>query len=248
METRGQSWLASRASSTSLVNDGDDATPIPVHLQDGAAAYEDEQIYYRPVTPGLAYGSRFGSRPASRSNSARNSRRNSRVGSRADFAMTSSTPAGKGSRTPARRSMEMSDYFGDGATALTSGAETPLEPDFLDGAESLGDVNEYIAAQLADEEVRNLAAERGFGLGGLVDRMFGMALFDVDEDEDNEERDEGELREERERARQQRIADKQMVMSAPKPKVIEPPKQEAGEEGGWKDAAWLLSVASKVIL
>lgn len=162
------------------------------------------------------------------------------------MAMTGFTPVG--GRTPARRSLEMGDYFGDEA-ALASGADTPLEADFVDNNESIGDVDEYIAAHLADEEIRAMAqnaAERGLGFGGMVDRLFGMSLFGVEEDTD--EQDEGELREELEKEKRQRILDKQMIMSAPKPRVVEPPKQQEGEEGGWKDAAWLFSVASKVIL
>ena len=46
------------------------------------------------------------------------------------------------------------------------------EPDFVDQE---GDDTD-------DEEVSRLARQKGFGLGGLVDRLVGFSLFNVEED------------------------------------------------------------------
>lgn len=126
----------------------------------------------------------------------------------------------------------------------------------------------------ADEEreVAHLAQYRGFGLGSVVDRLIGWTLFEVPDDggEDDDE-DIGVTttlsRRGSERSLQQalRSAGVQSMpkldsAAAPSAKgsawqdrgivvgTDTPPAAPEGEEAsGWKDAAWLLSVASKVL-
>jgi len=139
-------------------------------------------------------------------------------------------------------------------------------PDFVDvdvegEGEELGGAEE----EGEDEEVRRLARQRGFGLGGLVDRLVGWTLFNVDEDREESEREDGrgeepesaaarrraEVRRRREllerTASSSALAAARRDGAATEEKAM-PATVEEGEQGGWQDAAWLLSVASKVIL
>lgn len=193
--------------------------------------------------------SRAQSRVVSRLPSAHTSRRGSRVGSRADLIMTS------GLRTPgARPSLELDDAMFD---------ESPIEPDFVEADENEGD----------EEEVARLARERGFGLGSWMDRLMGWTLFSVDEDgEESSEDDEvedlsprpenmtkEELKLKREVEAKRRKLEREAIVAA---SAVQPPNRRSasdgdaaeskpppGEEGGgWADAAWLVSVAAKVLL
>jgi hypothetical protein len=227
-ETKGQSWLVSRDSSTSLV-DQSTYDLRSVLTTDQFADDEDS-----PMTPRY---SRNASRVASRAPSARTSRRGSRVGSRVDMMSAIMTPME--GKTPGAWAAE--GYFDDIATTA--------EPDFLE-AEDDGAVD--------DEEVSRLAKQKGFGLGGIVDRLVGFSLFNVDEDgEEEEEEDEADETVEeatkrkqehlrRRREQLERAASSSAVATGRAEKeAIRPPIQ--GDDGGWKDAAWLLSVASKVL-
>jgi hypothetical protein len=123
------------------------------------------------------------------------------------------------------------------------------EPDFVDAEDD---------GTLDDEEVSRLSKQKGFGFGGLVDRLVGFSLFNVDED--GEETDDGEA-DEAEMSKEEAIKRRQAELKKRREELaraaknsadatrraehVQPPKQ--GEEGGWQDAAWLLSVASKVL-
>lgn len=209
-ESKGQSWLATRSSSTSLVDAGDEDGDEDV-VAEGEVA-DDE---FSPVLSRRESGSRFAS--------ARSSRRGSRVESRVEFGMS---VGGKVVR-------------GDGA--FVDG------PDFVEGIEEddgEGDVDET--------ELRRLTSEKGFGLGGWVDRFIGWSLF-RNEDEERVEGD-GELDDrpaegdglgsEGRRKRQEN----ERVVWASTDEQIENVPPPGDCEGGWQDAAWLLGVASKVIL
>ncbi|KAF2085866.1 hypothetical protein K490DRAFT_58208 [Saccharata proteae CBS 121410] len=234
-DAKGQAWLLRRESSTSLVHQPDDYDDHPsraptrnashLMLSGEPFAADDE---YSPVTPrhGSRAGSTWGSRVASR--------RGSRVGSRVELAFTP-----KGLTTPSA--------YAENEDAV---AEDFIEPDFVESdEEGVGD----------EEEVARLARERGFGLGGWMDRLIGWSLFSVEEDgeeteedaeEDDEEDDAAEVRRKREEELRRRKAERERVAEASareKRDLPEPPKSVEGE-GGWQDAAWLLSVASKVLL
>jgi hypothetical protein len=158
------------------------------------------------------------------------------VGSRMDMMSAMMTPME--GKTPGAWAAE--GYFDDVATGA--------EPDFVE-AEDEGAVD--------DEEVSRLAKQKGLGLGGIVDRLVGFSLFNVDEDgEESEEDCADETMEEatkrkqeqlrRRREQLERAASSSAVATGRAEKeTIRPPIQ--GDDGGWKDAAWLLSVASKVL-
>lgn len=146
-----------------------------------------------------------------------------------------------------------------------------MEPDFVEHDDA-SDGND-------EEEVARLARQRGFGLGGWVDRLIDWTLFSVDEDgeessgeEDGRSRvsyssnsnsgvmtkEEFQLRREveakRRKMEREAIVEGQAAAArtetgerkeGEKVEGLEPPPQEGGT---WQDAAWLLSVASKVLL
>lgn len=241
-ESKGQSWLSRRESSTSLVrqqgdgdgSDADDAGSNPAGSghpsRSHSTFFADDE--YSPITPKSRGGSRTGS--------AFNSRRGSRVGSRAELrALTGLTAI------PPGDSVE-EGYLGD-----QHQPGIPLEPDFVESdEEGLGD----------EEEVARLAQEGGYGLGGWMEKLIGWSLFSVEEDgEETDEEDQvteqetqGEdakkRREEELKRRREERARIQAASSAAKEKKELPQPSQGEGEGGWQDAAWLLSVASKVLL
>lgn len=139
--------------------------------------------------------------------------------------------------------------------------ESVVEPDFVEAdEEGLDD----------EEEVARLARERGFGLGGWMDALIGWTLFSVDEDgegSEEDEEDEGEqvgltsdeVRLMREVEAKRRKMERESIVAASALRVqdkadeggevkIDVPRPPEGQEaGGWQDAAWLLSVASKAL-
>lgn len=228
-ESKGQSWLVSRESSTSLVVQGEDD--------------EDDIPQYRPATPRSARTSRH----PSRMTSARQSRRGSRVGSRADLTHFA-TPAG--ARTPgsAKGPHDLQDYFGE-TQAEPAGI---VGPDFVDEAdfEEEDQTDGEEEQQRQEDELRKLTNVKGVGFGGLVDRLLNWNLLDESNDSEDE--------------RQSSTAQRVSGRTAPAKNVISTPaskesntQTDAGrptspakgeEQHGWADAAWLLSVASKVLL
>jgi hypothetical protein len=127
-----------------------------------------------------------------------------------------------------------------------------IEPDFIEAdEESDGD----------DEEVARLARERGIG---WMDRLIGWSLFSVDEDSegsddedldkeldlDNVAKEEVKLRREveakrRKLERESIVAASAQGVGSSRPSTGDSRAEEEG--GGWQDAAWLLSVASKAL-
>jgi hypothetical protein len=251
-DSKGQGWLVRRESSTSLVQQDDEHDAHDAKrmiLLSGEHLGGEE---FPTFSPRLSRaGSRYQSRVGSRVPSARQSRRGSRVGSRADLAMSS--PAS------GRHSFDIPSFD-----------ERFMEPDFVEAdEESDGD----------EEEVARLARERGFGLGGWMDRLIGWSLFSVDEDgEASDDEDDGnddansnflpgnmtreELRLRREVEAKRRKLEREAIVAASARKARDKDNtdtedgsrpstadhQRALEDaGGWQDAAWLLSVASKAL-
>lgn len=222
-ESKGQSWLASRHSSTSLqlVQSSDDeeedalASKSAVSLQ--RLHFADDE--FSPETPRATsrWGSRFGSRAAS----ARNSRRGSRVG--LDSPQLHRDP---------------SDYFGSAARV----PEMSVKPDFVDPRDNSDDED-------PEQEVARLAREASFGFGPLIDRLVGWTLFDVTEDREATDI-EAEPEDETPTIHERVVHAPVRSSSPPRPRqaVAGADRQRDPEEGGWKDAAWLLGVATKVLL
>jgi hypothetical protein len=241
-DSKGQGWLVRRESATSLVQEDGSHEERDMVLLSGEHLGADDFPTFSPMMSrvGSRAQSRIHSRIHSRVPSARQSRRGSRVGSRVDLAMTAGSTG---------QSLELPSF--------------DMEPDFIqDNDESDGD----------EEEVARLARERGFGLGGWVDKLVGWTLFSVDEDgessddepdeveDDNRFRPENmtqeELRLRREVEAKRRKMEREAIIAASARK--ETTSREGGpvsgeaqrppeEGGGWQDAAWLLSVASKAL-
>jgi hypothetical protein len=241
-ESKGQAWLVSRASSTSLTAQRDedeeelerelarerDQASRRASRRGSAAGAFDADDEFSPVTTrrSLSFGPATGtaSRPISRFGSRVNSRR----GSRAQLF----TPVGG----------ERDGYFDQRDFAQE---EFVAEPDFVD-VEEEGYDNEDDVKQ--DEAVvRKLARAGSLGLGGWVERMLGWSLFAVDEDGEeteveilDEKADDSEI--------SSRTSRKTLDGTTDPPIEEQMPPLRDDEAGGWQDAAWLLSVATKVLL
>jgi hypothetical protein len=220
-ESKGQSWLSSRHSSTSLqlVHSSDEeeedalASKSAVSLQ--RLHFADDE--FSPETPRATsrWGSRFGSRAAS----ALNSRRGSKV----------DLDSPELHRDP-------SDYFG--SVALEP--DMSVRPDFVDP-------RDYSDSEDPEKEVARLAREASLGFGPLIDRLVGWTLFDVREDR---EATDVEAEDETPTIHEKVVHTPVRPISPPRPRqlVTGADRQGDHEEGAWKDAAWLLGVASKVLL
>jgi hypothetical protein len=227
-ESKGQSWLVSRASNTNL----------------SGARDAEEEAYERELARERELASRRGSRRGSLTgadeelrppHSRYESRSHSRVGSRSQLKTPLRTPL----RSPLERRAE-GDYF----SQEPAGEDQIPGPDFISLDEKLEAI-ERGPSQEDEALVRRLVKGDSTGANGWIDRLIGWSLFAVEEnDEDSEndltdaETDEGQLPHSastRSFGAISDIHDEQMP----------PPK---ADEGGWQDAAWLLSVASKVLL
>jgi hypothetical protein len=234
-ESKGQAWLVSRASSTSLTGQLDeDEEALERQLareresrrtsRRGSAADADDE--FSPVTTRMSVGG--GSRPASRYGSRPTSRAQSRRGSKANLF----TPLPKSEK-------ERESYFGEEEEFIA-------EPDFVDVDEEA-----YEEDQATEDEiiVKRLAKKGSLGLGVWVEKLMGWSLFAVEEDgedtdiETNEEKtdasDAASKGDSIEKRSLDGMADDARTEKLPLP---------GADEGGWQDAAWLLSVAPKVLL
>ncbi|KXL51255.1 MAG: hypothetical protein FE78DRAFT_26665 [Acidomyces sp. 'richmondensis'] len=231
-EAKGQSWLASRESSTSLAQlDSDDDDDDEGYEE--MAALSASQARLQVVTPlspvsckvrSPAWGSRYGSRSGSR----RTSRRGSLAGIRTPVA----GPGGQDGTL---------GYFDQVPAAALA-----TEPDFVDPDEDNPDDDDD------ERHVFRLTGQRSFGLGGIVDRLMGFNLFNVDEreeiteDEAEQTTETADEAKERMAAENRRKREAKVSLTAPPPDPVDRNADGQGE-GGWQDAAWLLSVATKVM-
>jgi hypothetical protein len=279
-ESKGQAWLVSRESSTSLAGMG-----LGMHDAD-VEAFERELARERAVA----------SRMASRRGSAQlddeleekgGTKRSSRRGSRSGGWSQAMTPLDHNSPHQSHHHLHSqhshhhhshhhghdhqqehsSDYFthdGSGSGHDSAHADTP-GPDFVNLDEKLEGLAQDIAnsknnrnADSQDDEavVRKLVRRGNSSLWN----MFGFTLFSVAENdgeaeyEDDEDEDEddyvgddydGEYDDENLRGgNRARAARALRHLEVPEERIPAP----RDDEGGWKDAAWLLSVASRVLL
>ncbi|KAL4921239.1 hypothetical protein BDW62DRAFT_142126 [Aspergillus aurantiobrunneus] len=185
-EEKGQSWLAKRESSTSLVSEG--------------GKYEVDTIS-QALRTDLSRLSRSGwSTPAAASS---RSRAASRRNSRPDLAMTglemtipsshskrSSFQTISALRTPsyitndeARSSISLLPDFIDGQVRaeMQNTIQQQVEGDCYNDAESDYWDSEEEDEEIDERELQRLTRERGFGLGSWVDRMVEWTLFGVDD-------------------------------------------------------------------
>lgn len=255
-ESKGQAWLISRASSTSLAGMHDAEEE----------AFERELARERQELNG--YQSLTHSRHASRRGSRRNSVHNmdgedslssptySRFGSRSHSRVGNMTPGGLNSGIESRRSLVfVEDYFNSNGSTPTGIAEEGHEeaipgPDFVNLDEELEAAAEEDSGVDDEAYVRKLVKGRHGAAGSWFSNVLGVKLFAVEEDgeesdddgatTESEEMDEAALRERRVSSLR-RLEGANMTVDA----NIPPPKPD---EGGWHDAAWLLTLASKVLL
>ncbi|EMC97727.1 hypothetical protein BAUCODRAFT_33450 [Baudoinia panamericana UAMH 10762] len=212
-EAKGQSWLASRDSSTTLTHLDSDDDEDDGGYEEMAALSASQARLETKLNPSASrikspmWSSRYGSR----ANSRRTSRQQSPVSTR--------TPLGApiGYDGP-------SDYFSKGVQ---------MKADFINEEDEVGDGPD----EEVEKDVASYSEGRSYGLGGIVDRLMNFNLFSVQETVTEDEGNEGSVE-------KPRVAD-------PKPKheasQIEARTDDAPDGGGWQDAAWLLSVASKAL-
>ncbi|KAE8390649.1 hypothetical protein BDV23DRAFT_193716 [Aspergillus alliaceus] len=239
-EEKGQSWLAKRESSTSLVDEGKHDVDSPGHLTK------------------MSRRSRSGrSTPA-----ASRSRIVSRRGSRPDLTMTglemTSTRQGGsagGFESPAGDVRHLIPDFVD--------ERIRAEMEFIQQGDYTSDSDDYSDSEdeIDEQEMQRLTRERGFGLGGWFDRMVEWTVFGVDDwplsysggpavdqvpknveladpspgDEDDQMSISG-LTDGPDGA--STIGDSEASAVTEKP----------GEHGGWEDAWWLLGVIKRALV
>ncbi len=242
-ESKGQAWLVSRASSTSLSGQRDeDEEALERELtrereqasrrasrRGSVVGSIDADDDFSPITTrrSLSFGPATGnSRPQSRFGS--RSRGNSRRGSRANlFTPMTGGPEGY---------FDQGDFNND---------DFITEPDFVD----LEDREEETDDEAKQDEatVRKLARASSMGLTGWVEKMLGWSLFAVEEDGEDAETDIiDEKGEDSSLSSRPSRHNFQEDFDTPTQEV--PPALQNEEAGGWQDAAWLLSVATKVLL
>ncbi|RMZ66039.1 ornithine mitochondrial [Pyrenophora seminiperda CCB06] len=260
-DSKGQGWLVRRESSTSLVGDGDPLDQHHVHDDRRMALLSGEHIsdvdfpsYFSQRNSRAA--SRLPSRVGSRVPSTRQSRRGSRVGSRVDLM----TGLGGGFKNPSgRQSFDISEL-----------EERFIEPDFIEADEE-SDGDEQEVARLARERGFGLGGWMdnllGWSLFSVDEDREGSSSDDDDDVEDsngglrldNITTEELKLRREVEAKR--RKLEREAIIAASalnrcdgdasessRPSTAdESPPSTNEEAGGWQDAAWLLSVASKAL-
>jgi len=125
--------------------------------------------------------------------------------------------------------------------------EFNAEPDFVDAEEEAEIDEDQDEAKQDEAIVRKLARASSLGLGGWVERMLGWSLFAVDEDGEDAEveivDEKGENSELSSRTSRRTLDGTTESLAG----EVMPPLRD-DEAGGWQDAAWLLSVATKVLL
>ncbi|KAI0909110.1 hypothetical protein F4823DRAFT_454293 [Ustulina deusta] len=216
-ESKGQAWLISRASSTSLTG-----------IRDA-----DEEAYERELAREKELASR------------RNSRRGSAVGFDEDLLQPVSCYGSRshsrvGSRTQMRTPPEhgaQDSYFGQELAD-----EDIPGPDFVGLDEELEAI-ELDTSKADEATIRRLVMRRSNGVGAWMWSLFAVEENDEDSDTADGDMTDGET--ESQVPRSASTIDFEGFSSPPESQAPPP----TGEEGtGWQDAAWLLSVASKVLL
>jgi hypothetical protein len=236
-ESKGQSWLVSRESSTSLTVQRDqDVEEFERELTRegdsrrnsirGSITGADADDEYSPITTRLSFG--VGSRTASRYGSCPTSRAHSRRGSRANVP------------TPLPKAENERELYFNGEEGFV------VEPDFVDVEEDAYDEDQAIKDEII---VKRLAKNGTLGLGIWMEKLMGWSLFAVDEDGEDTDT---ETCEEKTDATDGLpltldVLNHNLERSQDNSEDERLPPPGDGE-GGWQDAAWLLSVASKVLL
>ncbi|KAG6022004.1 hypothetical protein E4U41_002339 [Claviceps citrina] len=224
-EYKGQTWLISRQSSTSL----------------GGMRDAEEEAFEQELAREREAASRRGSSvmaaddDATSNRSRFNSRKHSMVEHSRSYA---GTPLDRCTTAAEGDSYFPSHHEADGGMA---------GPDFVNLDEKLEELQRDTTQQDDEATVRRLVRHGTAGQGSWISNLIGWSLFKVDEDDEEPEDEQDDDLDEDEPALTRRGAGSRMhfedVLHAP----VERPPPPTSDEGGWKDAAWLLSVASKVM-
>jgi hypothetical protein len=229
-ESKGQLWLVSRESSTSLSAQGyeEEGESDEEHAMGrdsrrnstrGSGTGGDADDEYSPIPTGLGFGG--GSRPASRYGSHPASREHSRRGSRANAFTT------------------LTNAENDQSSNLDQDEELIVEPDFVD-------VEDGAHSSIKDEIIiKRLAKNGNLRLGVWMEQLMRWTLFAVEEDEENTDTETSEEKTAVLDRQPQAIDVLNNTIDDSLDEHIPPP---GDGEGAWQDAAWLLSVATKVLL
>lgn len=228
-EYKGQMWLTSRESSTSLVRLRDDEAEGDVLERELArerelmARYESRRSSVVDIMEGADGGRR----------STRGSRHGSRSASQAAARVSQGTAALDG--------RDLDEGYFDRDYTLED--EYAQDPDFVNPDDRLEAMGQD--PSMDDEAaVRKLVKAEGASRSS----WFGLSLFSVEENpEDSDTSDDNDAEEEvdeRHGWRNTSTRHFEGVTNSPK-EQIPPPDPD---QGGWHDAAWLLSVACKVLL
>ena len=232
-EAKGQAWLATRSSSTSLVDAPALAMSAPASKRTSAYRADDEAsvspVSARRGTGHRTAGSRGG---AATPWTGAGSRVGSRVGSRAGSTVGFWTPAGR--RTPgiAEREDEQGDYFGG------VGVDFVNEEDREAVAAELGGEEDAEDEEFEEGELKKLVWGR---VGGWVDWAVGWVDRRAGEwEEDSEKEEEPKTRKRREEMRHEEIVE------LGSEGLAEPAPADA--QGMLGDAKWLWGVARNVMV
>jgi hypothetical protein len=163
------------------------------------------------------------------------SRLNSRFNSRKHSMAESRSHLG----TPFERPTEGDSYFPGPEPSIAG-------PDFVNLDEKLEEL-ERDTTQDDEATVRRLVRHGTAGKGSWISNVIGWSLFKVDENDEDSEDDQEDYLDDEDMARSGRGSGSHRhfegILHAPADRLPPP----TSDEGGWKDAAWLLSVASKVM-
>lgn len=230
-ESKGQAWLISRQSSTSLaaMHDSDEDE------------LESELARERDMNAASRRGSRRGSaapfdEDASPYASRFPSRAHSRVQSRAHSRSHSLTRPRSAFNTPHER-----PDTGDDSYFPSEDVQDAPGPDFINLDERLEEL-EQDTSQDDEATVQRLVRRGQAGAGtwfGGVWSLFSVDEDDEDSEDESEETPDGDLN----RSRSWSSRHLASISTTPEERMPAP----GANEGGWGDAAWLLSVASKVM-
>ncbi|ROW12947.1 hypothetical protein VPNG_04654 [Cytospora leucostoma] len=229
-ESKGQSWLVSRASSTSLTGlrsarDEDEGNDPDVFERERQAR-EDALLSKHA---GHRSNQLYADGDDSPLLSHRGSLHVSRTGSRSQLV------------TPGERAT-IEGYFGSQDAPLD---ESASGPDFVNLDEDLEASGvEHDTSRDDEADVRRLVKNGNARPSTWFGNMLGWALFSVEENDEDEEADgEGSDGEEEASVPETPLERHFEGVTFLSEQRMPPPKVD---EGGWHDAAWLLSVASKV--
>ncbi|KAF7543378.1 hypothetical protein G7046_g10012 [Stylonectria norvegica] len=224
-EYKGQTWLVSRQSSTSLtgIRDAEDEAfeQELARERDLASRHASRRGSYAFDEDASPYGSRFPSRGHSRAHSRTHSRSHSLTRSRSQLLTPLDHPGDE-------------SYFPE--------EEQISGPDFVNLDERLEEL-EQDTAQDDEAAIRRLVRRGQAGAGSWMGSMW--SLFSVEENDEESDDSSSEMDGSSGLSRSRSLSSRNLtgISSVPEER-IPPPRPD---EGGWRDAAWLLSVASKVM-